>query len=346
MTPYLDRLLLSLPLLRKDDGLPDSVHVFSEHEIPAINAALATGRPLLLRGEPGTGKTQLGRAAAAALGWGFAYQAVDGLTDIHDAMWTFDPIARLAEAQVLGAANDKDSVHVATRLDLRNFIQPGLLWWAFDPSSAREQAERRAAGISAPKGALVSEPDSPPCGLPTGCSPCHLSTRGAPDYKAGIVALIDEIDKADPAVSNALLDALGHGGFSVPGLGRVGVGERRPLVILTTNEERSLPDAFLRRCLVLCLGMPKEGLMEWLVKRGRAHFPEVELRVLEEAARLLLEDRQEVLRRGLNPPGLAEYLDLVLAVVGQRPENAEEQEELLQEVRRFTLHKHPPEPPQ
>lgn len=336
MTPYLTLPDTSVVELRQsEDGLPDAVHLFSKEEIAALNAALATGRPLLVRGEPGTGKTQLGRAAAAALGWGLAFQVFDGLTEVHDALWTLDPVARLAEAQVLGVARSAPQipVDVAGRLDLRNFLSPGVLWWALDPRTAREQEDRRSrVGVSG----VVS--------------PCHLSPRGAPQYGAGVVAVVDEIDKADPSVPNALLDALGHKGFVVPGWGRVGLAPgRRPLVILTTNEERSLPDAFLRRCLVLCYAVPEkvEEFTRYLLERGERHFrgrpgvPDVERSVLEEAADLTAKDRDQIRKRQVHPPGLAEFLDLVRAVVEQRPGDAGAQRALLQEVRPYALWKHP-----
>jgi MoxR-like ATPase len=160
-----------------------------------------------------------------------------------------------------------------------------------------------------------------------------------------VVVLVDEIDKADPAVPNGLLDALGHGRFDVPGDKPVVMDRaRRPLVVITTNEERALPDAFLRRCLVLHLALPGEraALVEELVARGRAHFRECPAAVLAAAAELLADDREKMRERDLAPPGLAEYIDLLCAVIEQRA-SEEEQLVLLQRISKFALQKHPPE---
>jgi len=322
MTRYLpdfpsDAAVASEPVVQPldgSDGLGVSVHVFSRDEVAAVNTALAANRPLLVRGEPGTGKTQLGRAAAAALGRGLAYQAVDALTDTHDLLWTTDLVSRLAEAQIARAADPCGCEDVRDRLALSRFVQPGVLWWALDPVGAYHQAERGGQGS---------------CTAP----------RGEPGFTGGIVALVDEIDKADPAVPNALLDALGHGGFNVPTLPRVTTASDRmpPLVVLTTNEERALPDAFLRRCVVLYLSLPDPpALHAHLVLRGRRHFPEVAPTLLAAAARMLEEDRAAVRARGLTPPGLAEFLDLVRAVK-DRPDP----EARLHACRPFTLRKHP-----
>jgi MoxR-like ATPase len=301
--------------LPASDGLPASVHVWSKDEILAINAALATGKALLLRGEPGTGKTQLGRAAAVELGRTFAYQAVDSRTETRDLLWTLDAIARLAEAQVLGTRDNVSEEERKKALDLSNYLQPGALWWAFRPSDAREQATK---------------------GGPGAC----VSTSQDKDAN-GAVALLDEIDKADPSVPNGLLDALGHGGFAVPGRQRVCVdSERPPLILLTTNEERGLSEAFLRRCLVLTLRFPEgDKLAPYLVKRGALHHPDLPESLLQEAAAMVARDRKELVAMGLAGPGLSEYLDLVAAVAGEGL-TGEARATLLSDVGAFILRKH------
>lgn len=308
---------ISLPAL---GGMPESVHVIDEESILAINASLATGRPLLVRGEPGTGKSQLARAAAKMLKRAFVAHSVDGRTETRDLLWTVDAVARLAEAQVMGALANVGTEEVRRRIDVLEFVHPGPLWWAFDWASAREQAAR----------AHATEPV-----VPEGWSPAQ-----------GAVVLVDEIDKADSAVPNGLLDALGHGRFDVPGRAAVCLDRAcSPLVVITTNEDRALPDAFLRRCLVLHLGLPEkvEELIETLIQRGKAHFPACAAAVLQEAAVLLAADREEIRKQDLAPPGLAEYLDLVRAVTEQERKEPK-QLALLKRIRKFALRKHAPEP--
>lgn len=301
--------------LRASDGLPASVHLWSKEEILAINAALATGKALLLRGEPGTGKTQLGRAAAVELGRTFAYQAVDSRTETRDLLWTLDAIARLAEAQVLGTRENVTEDERKRALELSNYLQPGALWWAFRPKDARDQA------LKGGPGACVSTSQD-------------LDANGA-------VALLDEIDKADPSVPNGLLDALGHGGFAVPGQQRVCVDtERPPLILLTTNEERGLSEAFLRRCLVLTLRFPEDDkLVSYLVQRGALHHKEAPPALLKEAAVMVASDRKKLAAMGLPGPGLSEYLDLVAAVAGEGL-RGKKRTTLLTEVGAFILRKH------
>lgn len=309
----------SIPLPARG-ALAPSVHVIDEDSILAVNAALAAGRPLLVRGEPGTGKSQLARAAAEGLGRAFVSHAVDGRTETRDLLWTVDAVARLAEAQVMGALRQIEPDEVKRRIDVAGFVAPGPLWWGFDWLSAREQARRAGAGEPA---------------TPEGWQPEH-----------GAVVLVDEIDKADAAIPNGLLDALGHGCFDVPGRPPVALDRTRaPLVVITTNEERALPDAFVRRCLVLHLALPeqRDDLIRLLIARGRAHFGACAAAVLQRAAELLAHDREEMRRQDLSPPGLAEYLDLLRAVSGQRRDEAA-QLALLERIARFALRKHPPEP--
>ena len=287
---------------------PKSVHRFDADTAAALRAAEAAERPLLIRGDPGTGKSQTARAAAAAAGRLFVSVTIDGRTEAADLLWQHDAVARLADAtsgKGAGPAGD--------------YLSPGPLWWAYDWSSADDQWQVRSQG---------ERPE-------------------APDgwrRETGTVLLIDEIDKADPDLPNAFLELLGNRGFTVPLLGRRVIrGARPPLVVITTNEERELPNAFLRRCLVRTLRLP-EPLAPWLVGMGRLHLERLGLAercfdaVLAAAADLLLGDRRKAEQNQRYAPGLAEYLDLVIAVA--RLEQSEPgQQDLLRKLAGFTLRK-------
>jgi MoxR-like ATPase len=316
-SPYSTTGPLPLPKL---GSWPESVHEFDEASVYALMAAEAAGRPLLVRGEPGTGKSQLARAAAVASGRLFLSVVVNARTECQDLQWQFDAVARLGEAQVLAAGHDGDRL---ARLNPVHFLSPGPLWWALDFGSAHDQRNR-----------CHSPPDPVP-ELPPAWQPGK-----------GSVVLIDEIDKADTDLPNSLLETLGNGDFSVPYLGdsvRRSGEAPSPLVIITTNEDRELPAAFLRRCLVLSLSLP-EPLDDFLCRRGKAHFGgRCAASVREAAARLLVEDRRAALDRGWPPPGQAEYLDLLRAVAGMADDEAG-QLSLLERLRRFVLRKTPVEP--
>ncbi len=318
-------------------GLPAVVHQFERDQIRAVNAALAAGRPLLVRGEPGIGKSQLARAVAGELKRAFISQVVDSRTESRDLLYHFDAVARLADAQILGChpketpkKNNETpkegeeppaACTVGTQLlPPADYLRPRALWWAFAWDDATERAEK--AGIG--------KPDHPKGWQPTD----------------GCVVLIDEIDKAESDVPNGLLEALGAHSFHPQGLGRpIIASSTPPLVIITTNEERALPDAFVRRCLVLHLQLPKEHtrLKEHLISRGKAHFEDkTSENVLKAAADCLIADRQKAAERHWHPlPGQAEYLDLLRAVIGQRPDDHSAQEALLAEIKRFVFRKHP-----
>ena len=168
---------------------------------------------------------------------------------------------------------------------------------------------------------------------------------GKPDQ--GCLVLVDEIDKAETDVPNGLLEALGAGTFTPEGRhASVTAKGIVPLVVITTNEERALPDAFIRRCLVLHLSLPqlpdeRKALIELLVARGRAHFEAADASVLTQAAELLCNDREAALRAHRLPlPGQAEYLDLMRAVLALKPDDPEQQQNILQQVSRYAVRKH------
>ena len=302
-------------------------HVFQQEDVHAINAALASGRPLLLRGRPGTGKSQLALAAAVFLNRAFVSQVIDARTESRDLLWRFDAVRRLADAQVLATGRLEEQRKewlTATNNDVLHesfYTKPGPLWWAFQWQTAAERARR--AEVEVPR-------------VRPGCHPEH-----------GVVVLLDEIDKADSALPNGLLGALGDGEFTVPGFGRVICQGVEPLVVITTNEERSLPDAFLRRCAVheLELDRDAEALKDWLVRLGRAHYqklkegPDLDDTVLVEAADMVLADREICQRQSLHPPGSAEYLDLLRVVAERSKSEGKSAKKYLELARRFLLGK-------
>jgi len=300
--------------------LPQSVHVLSEAERLAIVMALTTRRALLVRGEPGTGKSQLARAAATVLRRPFVRMVVDARTEPGDLHWHYDRVRRLATAQMVQALGLTDADAVEEKVNPRHFVSPGPLWWALDWTSAvtRQQWTDK---------------------LPPGWQPGD-----------GVVLLIDEIDKADGSVPSGLLSALGEGVFTAPDGTQVGAtsgagGTGLPLVVVTTNEERMLPDAFVRRCLVLHIDVPteKNALIEWLLHRGRAHFDRVDDELLIQAATLAYDMRVQARQAGAYAPGLAEYLDLVRAVCEWPVKRESERGSLLNRLAKFALDKHPRE---
>lgn len=310
-------------------GVEHRVHVFDDDSRNAILAALGAGRPLLVRGEPGVGKTQLAEAAAVELNRRLVPTVVDSRTEPRDLLYTFDAVRRLAEAQLCAALPKSSPEEVRAlrqRLSTRRFVTPGPVWWAFDWQSALRQARRARS--------------------------CPADAESQWKSAEGAVLLIDEIDKAETDIPNGLLEAFGARQFTPLGHSRpVEQQGAAPLVVITTNEERALPDPFLRRCVVLDLALPGEFdesggnpiLQEWLVQRGQVHFPEPETNgdVLNEAAELLLEDRYQAETEKWSPkPGQAEYLDLVRAVVQLAPREPAKQRKWLKKIRKFVLCKH------
>jgi len=321
MLKFIESLGGPITLSKEMDGI-ERVHKFDQRSVDAINAAIGSGRPLLVRGEPGVGKSQLAEAAAKKLDRAFISKVVDSRTESRDLMYEFDAVARLAEAQL---RLEEKPEEMRARLAIRRFVKPGPLWWAFDAVMAEEHC--KAVGTS-----LASTP------LKQG----NNETLA----KNGWVVLIDEIDKAETDVPNGLLEALGLGEFTPPDINspvRLAPKIPAPLIIITTNEERILPAAFERRCAALHLALPlqEQKLIKRLVEVGESHFSgKTEKRVLEEAAKILAEDRAKAEADRLKPlPGLAEYLDMIRAVIKRADRDIEKQLTLLKNVRRFIVRK-------
>jgi MoxR-like ATPase len=313
--PHEIRRSVSLPSL---GHLPPLDHVFESKDVWAIRAAMGARRPLLVRGEPGTGKSQLARAAAQELKRVLVPEVITARTESQDLHWRFDAVARLGRAQAMAAAGQGNG----SALDERGYLSPGPLWWVFDWKGA--EGQRKDAQV---KGA---RPTPPPDWTPD----------------KGCVLLIDEIDKADSDVPNGLLESLGNGEFHVPYLDapvRCQPELPAPLVVITTNEERELPPAFVRRCLVLQLSLPSgDGLLDFLVARGEAHFQaRLSKDIYRRAAGLVAKDREALINQGLVAPGQAEYLDLLRAVLDVSKGDASRHDQLLDELKGFILEKNP-----
>jgi MoxR-like ATPase len=251
------------------DGL---VYVYTPEIELAVNVALATRRPLLVRGPSGGGKSSLARHVSRVLGWRYYEKVISSRNQAQDLLWEIDHLRRLQDAQ----AKTLDP-------DLSHYIRPGILWWAFDEAGARRQAERMQGSGT----------------------PLDPNLEGEHDRA---VVLLDEIDKADPDVPNNLLVPLGSFEFQVEGLPEPvrTTPARAPLVFITTNDERDLPNAFLRRCVELVLRPPDR---DRLIAIGGEHFPKVPTKRLEQIADIVLAGAEGEKAT----PSAAEYLDTVRA---------------------------------
>ena len=187
----------------------------------AVNAAVTLERPLLVKGEPGTGKTVLAIEIAKALGAPLLEWHIKSTTKAHQGLYEYDAVARLRDGQ-LGEERAKD---------VKNYIKRGKLWEAF------------------------TAPERP-------------------------VLLIDEIDKADIEFPNDLLQELDRMEFYVYETGETVKAAQRPIVIITSNNEKELPDAFLRRCFFHFIKFPDAQTMEDIVE---VHFPGIKKRLVADA---------------------------------------------------------------
>jgi MoxR-like ATPase len=225
----------------------------------AVNAAVALERPLLIKGEPGTGKTVLAQEIAKALGYPLIEWHIKSTTKAQQGLYEYDAVSRLRDGQL-----GDPRVH-----DIANYIMRGKLWEAF-------------------------ESDAP------------------------VVLLIDEIDKADIEFPNDLLLEIDRMEFFVYELRRTVKARHRPVVIITSNNEKELPDAFLRRCFFHYIRFPDRETMERIVQ---THFPNIRQDLLREALTVFFDVR------GVNElkkkPATSELLDwLKLLTIEDMPPEA------------------------
>ena len=235
----------------KFEGTRD--YVATEDLRVAVNAAITLQRPLLVKGEPGTGKTVLAHEVARALDLPLLEWHIKSTTKAQQGLYEYDAVSRLRDSQ-LGDERVKD---------IRNYIRKGRLWEAFT-------AERRP------------------------------------------ILLIDEIDKADIEFPNDLLLELDRMEFHVYETGEMVKADQRPVVIITSNNEKELPDAFLRRCFFHYIRFPDRGTMEEIVE---VHFPGLKSRLVSEALNIFYEIRDVPGMK--KKPSTSELLDWIRLLMNE-----------------------------
>jgi MoxR-like ATPase len=218
----------------------------------AVNAAITLQRPLLIKGEPGTGKTMLAEEMARGIGARLIQWHIKSTTKAQQGLYEYDAVSRLRDSQL-----GDDRVH-----DISNYIVKGKLWEAFE-------AEERA------------------------------------------VLLIDEIDKADIEFPNDLLLELDRMEFFVYETQQQVVAKKRPIVVITSNNEKELPDAFLRRCFFHYIDFPDHATMQQIVD---VHFPGIQQQLVQDALEIFFDVRRVPgLKKKPSTSELIDWLKLLMA---------------------------------
>jgi MoxR-like ATPase len=214
------------------------LYLYDEDIVLLVNVALATKRPILVFGPSGSGKSSLAHNIARVLDRKYYEFVVTSRTKSQDLLWRFDAIRRLSDAQI-HSLTSKEEIPQKSYFP---YIEPAVLWWIFDPESAQM------------RGAINHDKDD--LGFPKAED---LASSDSIEAKNGSVLLIDEIDKADLDFPNNLLVPLGSNSFRVDEIGlEVKSKTDAPLIIITSNGERKMPEAFIRRCVILNLDFPTD----------------------------------------------------------------------------------------
>jgi MoxR-like ATPase len=272
----------------------------------AVEIAIVTQRPLLIRGQPGSGKSSFAPFVARNLNWRYYETTITGRTEAKDLLWKFDALARLRDAQA------------RSNIDPVLYVTPGVLWWAFNRETAIGQISQRKT-FSKVGASTRCEDDEP----------FAEDNRKRDPFRT--VLLIDEIDKADPELPNDLLEVFGLNRFRVDELDQIierKIQEKDPdpispnhfgslLIIITTNQERDLPDAFIRRCVVHTIKEPRDEMeqIERLIKIAKLHMGRLMKshqsgeELIRRVAKKYCQLRKNENERSSRQPSTAEFLD-------------------------------------